>query len=145
MTVALARLDNGPSPPEWTNLVLEIGRLGPALENDMRAIEAVANAAFAVGRYEQWSSFLGLVAHLSGDSHVADAFAAVPPPPPAPPPPRSAYGRLTRLLSEYRADARARREPVTVRGLARFLARRWRVPSARDLPRETVRRVLRSR
>ena len=141
MVAALSRLDSEPDGIEWTNLVLEVGRLARLI--DANAGEAVARIAYEVGRYEQWSSFLRLIAHLSGDASVAERYGATPPPVFAAPP-RWAHERTARMLREYRADARVRHELATARGFSRYLARRWQVPSRRDLPREGARRAMRA-
>jgi hypothetical protein len=149
MTLA-ALTDGDPDPIEWTNLVLELARLMRLVGDD--DAERAASVAHHAGRYDVWTGFVRLIADLSKDGRdeaVAERFAATPrpvaPESGAATPPRSAGARAGRMLRDYRADATRRCEPVTVRGLARYLTQRWRLHDLRSLPIEIARRVARAR
>ncbi len=152
LLIVLADLsDTDPGPVDWMSLVLEAARLLRVLDADRPSLDHLARTAHEVARHAAWTDLLGFLAHGSGDPAdrvAADRFAAVPRPlglsgprPPAP----TLRGRARRILGRYRVEARDRREPATVRGLARYLTVRWHLHGRRNLPREAVRRLLRAR
>jgi hypothetical protein len=147
--------DCDPGPVGWTNLILELARLRRLLDVHGTCLGTVARVAHDAGRHDAWADQLRLLAHLSGDHHdaaAAERFAAIAPPPALPAPTgaaprrrRSAPQRAVRMLRQYRTAAAGRNEPVTLRGLARFLEQRWQLAGARDLPRAVGQRLLRAR
>jgi hypothetical protein len=148
-------VDTDPGPTGWTNQILELARLRRRVGKDGQRIEDLAHAAHDAGRHDAWAEQLRMVAYLSGDADDDDAaerFAAAPPPFAFPAlgsttsvPERSAPRRALRMVHQYRAAAATRNEPVTIRGLARFLEARWHLTRARDLLSEVGRRLARAR
>ena len=143
--------ETGPGPGEWTNLVLEAARLRRMLGTDRLSIEHLARVAHEVDAHDEWTDLLTLLAHVSddrGDREAADVFAAVRQPVAAPSPRVNATAhpaRAWRVVRQYRRVAEGRNEPVTIRGLARYLTVRWQLDGGRSLPGEALRRLLRAR
>jgi len=148
-------VDTDPGPTGWTNQILELARLRRRVGVDGQCIEDLANAAHGAGRHDAWTEQLRTVAYLSGDDDdddVAERFAAAPPPVAFPAlgrtplvSGRSAPRRALRMVDQYRAAAATRNEPVTIRGLERFLEARWHLNRPRDLLSEVGRRLARAR
>jgi hypothetical protein len=147
--------DSDPGPVGWTNLILELGRIRRRLDAHGACMGTVARVAHDAGRHNAWADQLRLLAQLSGDHHdaaAAERFADVAPPHALPAPRgtsprrrRSSPRRALRMLRQYRTAAAGRNEPVTLRGLARFLEHRWQLAGAHDLPRAVARRLLSAR